>query len=164
VSECGALTFFCGKMGAGKSTKARALAGETDGVLLSEDAWLAALYPDQIASVDDYALYSGRLKAAIKPLVQSILQGGRDVVMDFPANTVRQRAWLKALGDEIGAPHRLIYLEVEDAVCLERIAARADAEPHRRLTDTPEIFHRMAAYFDPPSPVEGLCVADPGDA
>lgn len=35
--EQGILTFFCGKMGAGKSTQSRKLAQEINAVLLSED-------------------------------------------------------------------------------------------------------------------------------
>ena len=33
----GTLTFFCGKMGSGKSTKAREIAQKNNAVLLSED-------------------------------------------------------------------------------------------------------------------------------
>lgn len=36
----GVLTFFCGKMGAGKSTKAIEIAEEDNAVLFSEDEWL----------------------------------------------------------------------------------------------------------------------------
>lgn len=154
----GTLSFFCGKMGAGKSTRAEALAAETGAVLLSEDAWLAALYPGEIRSVEDYGRLSKRLKAPIKPLIQSVLRTGQDVVLDFPANTVRQRTWLKAVSDEVGAPHRLIHLEVEDAVCPARIAARADADPHRRATDTEAMFREVSRFFEPPTAEEGLTV------
>ena len=91
----GSLTFFCGKMGAGKSTLARQLAAEQGAVLLSEDDWLAALYPNQILTLADYVECSARLKGPVKTLVQSMLLAGTDVVMDFPANTRAQRAWLR---------------------------------------------------------------------
>jgi shikimate kinase len=35
-------TFFCGKMGAGKTTLSRSIARERKAVLISEDEWLAA--------------------------------------------------------------------------------------------------------------------------
>ncbi len=62
MNKQASLTFFCGKMGAGKSTKAQALAQQTDAILLSEDHWLATLYPDEINTFDDYIKYSTRLK------------------------------------------------------------------------------------------------------
>ena len=130
----GTLTFFCGKMGAGKSTRATALAQESNAVLLSEDDWLAALYPDQITSLPDYVKYARRLKLQIKPLVQSILGKGVDVVLDFPANTPEQRLWFRSIFDEIGAPHQLIYLKATDALCLGRIAKRRMDQPKRAAT------------------------------
>ena len=48
MSSKGFLTFFCGKMGAGKSTMSRDIAKQTGAILLSEDEWLAAIYPDEI--------------------------------------------------------------------------------------------------------------------
>jgi len=54
----GTLTFFCGKMGAGKSTKASEIAQKSNAVLLSEDEWLASLYPNKISSLNDYIEYS----------------------------------------------------------------------------------------------------------
>ncbi|MER2496888.1 AAA family ATPase [Vibrio neptunius] len=41
----GKLFFFCGKMGAGKSTKSKCVAAENNAVLVSEDDWLSAHYP-----------------------------------------------------------------------------------------------------------------------
>ena len=92
VMNKGHLIFFCGKMGAGKSTSAAKIAHERNAVLLSEDEWLGSLYPDSIHSLKDYILYSGKIKPPIKKLVQGILTAGTDVVLDFPANTQSQRA------------------------------------------------------------------------
>nr|WP_240458288.1 AAA family ATPase [Vibrio neptunius] len=44
----GKLFFFCGKMGAGKSTKSKCVAAENNAILVSEDDWLSAHYPSQI--------------------------------------------------------------------------------------------------------------------
>ena len=81
--ETGKLIFFSGKMGAGKSTHAKRLAHKNNAVLLSEDEWLSALYPNQITSLEDYIKYSKQLKPQIKRLVQSILSTGTNVVMDL---------------------------------------------------------------------------------
>lgn len=95
--ETGKLTFFVGKMGAGKSTKSFDISRRGNAVLISEDEWLESVYPNRISTLDDYIKYSNTLKPQIKKLVQSILQTGTDVVMDYPANTVAQRDWFKSI-------------------------------------------------------------------
>ena len=87
MQQPGRLFFFCGKMGAGKSTRAKLLAAEHNAVRISEDEWLAAHYPGQIQTFDDYLALSQGIKPFIKAHVQQILRSGVHVVMDFPANT-----------------------------------------------------------------------------
>lgn len=41
-------------MGSGKSTKAQIVAKEMDAILLSEDEWLATIYPDEIIDFESY--------------------------------------------------------------------------------------------------------------
>lgn len=154
--KVGTLTFFCGKMGAGKSTKAKELARELNSVLLSEDDWLEALYPGKIASLQDYSKYSARLKPQIKDLVQSILSTGTSVVMDFPANTIKQREWFKGIFSEIDAPHELIYIDVSDEDCLCHISKRRREQPQRNNTDTKEMFDQVTRFFAEPSIDEGF--------
>ncbi|MGY5452612.1 AAA family ATPase [Agarivorans sp. MS3-6] len=158
MQTVGELVFFCGKMGAGKSTYAKQLADQHRAVLISEDEWLAVLYPQQIASFEDYLRYSALLKKLIKPHVQHILRSGADVVMDYPANTRKQRAWFKQLLSEVKASHQLIYLKADDDLCLSRIAQRAIEQPQRAAFDKPEVFHHVTQYFEVPNSDEGLCV------
>lgn len=152
----GVLTFFCGKMGAGKTTKSREIAQKRNAVLLSEDEWLASIYPDSITSLDDYIKYSGLLKPQIKKLVQSILVTGTDVVMDFPANTIPQREWLRSIFVEVQASHELIYIDQPDAVCIEQIAKRRIQQPERAATDTQQMFELVIRHFVVPTPDEGF--------
>ncbi|MBB6520255.1 AAA family ATPase [Pseudoteredinibacter isoporae] len=152
----GTLTLFCGKMGAGKSTASKQLAEESASVLLSEDDWLAALYPDQIQSLESYIERSARLKPQMKTMVQSILCTGTDVVMDFPANTLAQRAWLRSIFLEVNAPHKLVYLALSDEDCLKQIAQRRLEQPERAATDTQEMFEQVTQHFVEPKPSEGF--------
>src|SRR5210317_493227 len=89
----GTLIFFCGKMGAGKTTKSLQLAQELNAVLISEDDWLASLYPNEIKDFNEYLHFSMRLKPLMKAHVQNILKTGVSVILDFPGNTRIQRAW-----------------------------------------------------------------------
>lgn len=152
----GVLTFFCGKMGAGKSTKSREIAHKRDAVLISEDEWLGSLYPNKIVSLDDYSKYSGRLKPQMKQLVQSILIAGTDVVMDYPANTISQREWFRSIFSEIQALHDLIYIDQPDEVCIAQIENRRTEHPVRAVTDTKEMFELVTKHFVAPTADEGF--------
>jgi predicted kinase len=152
----GVLTFFCGKMGAGKTTRAHEIAQSSNAVLVSEDEWLEALYPRAITSLDDYLQYSARVKPQMKKLVQSILMAGTDVVMDFPANTLAQRQWFKAIFSEIQAPHTLVFIDAPDDVCKAQIAKRRTEQPDRAATDTVAMFEQLTRHFVPPAVEEGF--------
>ena len=156
MSNYGKLVLFCGKMGSGKTTKAVELTAEMGGILISEDEWLAKLYPEEINSFSDYIKYSGRLKSIVKAHVQSILGVGISVVMDFPGNTKKQRSWLKEIFEEKQFSHSLIYLEADDQVCLKRLESRRRSQPERAKFDNEEVFKQVTAYFEPPSLEEGF--------
>jgi predicted kinase len=152
----GVLTFFCGKMGAGKTTKSREISQERNAVLLSEDEWLSSVYPNSIKTLSDYIEYSGQLKPQMKKLVQSILISGANVVMDFPANTIQQREWFKTIFSEIQAAHELVYIDQPNEICLAQIAKRRIEQPERAATDTEEMFELVTKYFVAPTADEGF--------
>ena len=70
------LHFLCGKIAAGKSTLAKALAERHRAVVLSEDAWLPLLFPDELLTIPDYVRYSARLKKVVGPLVRDLVAAG----------------------------------------------------------------------------------------
>jgi predicted kinase len=154
--QTGTLIFFCGKMGAGKSTKAIEIAQEKNAVLLSEDEWLASIYPNKISSLNDYVKYSNLLKPQIKKLVQSILLTGTDAVMDFPANTIVQRQWFKNIFTEVKASHSLLFIDASNELCLSQIEKRRIAQPERAATDTVEMFEQVTKFFVEPTAEEGF--------
>lgn len=154
----GTLIFMCGKMGAGKSTFSKKLAVELNAVLLSEDDWLSALYPNEINNFDDYIVYSSRLKSVVKEHVKKLLSSGISVVMDFPGNTKKQRAWFKEIISGENLSHKLIYLKADDQLCLTRLEQRTKESPERTRFDTPEVFEQVTSHFQPPSADEGFNV------
>jgi len=150
----GTLTFFCGKMGSGKSTMSIDIARKRNAVLLSEDEWLESIYPNKVRSLNSYIEYSNKLKPQIKRLVQSILSTGTDVVMDFPGNTITQRNWFREIFSEIEAPHNLVYIDLENEDCIKQIMKRRIQQPERAATDTKEVFHKVTKFFQEPKPTE----------
>lgn len=156
MKSLGKLFFFCGKMGAGKSTKSLVTAAENNAVCISEDEWLEAHYPNQIETFEDYLRLSRQIKPFIKTHVQNILNTGTNVVMDFPANTIGQRAWFILLCSEIGCRHEVTYLDVNDELCLFQIAKRRIVQPERALFDTEAMFTQVTKFFEPPTAEENL--------
>lgn len=156
MNSKGTLIFFCGKMGAGKTTLSHEMAESTGAIRISEDEWLEALFPTEIDSFDDYIKYSVRLKLLLKPHVRHILNSGVSVVMDFPSNTINQRAWFKEIFSNDHIPHKLIYIDVSDQICLSQIKSRRIEQPERAQFDTEEVFNQVTSYFQPPSQKEGF--------
>lgn len=158
VTSRGRLHFFCGKAGAGKSTLARAIAGSEQATLISEDVWLSRLYGEQMQTFDDYRRLSLRLRTVVGPLAVELLRTGRNVVLDFPANTRIARDWFRSLGEQSGSGHVLHFVDSSDAACLSRIEKRNAERPEGSHHLTPELFLSISAHFDPPQDEEGLNV------
>lgn len=149
------LHLLCGRIAAGKSTLARSLAAQPATVLVEEDAWLAVLYPGEIQALPDYLQRTGRLKAMLGEHVVTLLRSGVSVVLDFPANTVAQRSWMRGLIQRSGAAHRLHLLDVPEQVCRSRLHLRNGAGTHPFATSDAQ-FDLISRHFVPPSPTEGF--------
>jgi predicted kinase len=98
------LHLICGKIAAGKSIKANELATEPSTVLIKQDEWLATLYPGELITLQDYMRCSSRLDTVMSAHVEALLRAGLSVVLDFPANTVDTRNWMKAIFVRAPAP------------------------------------------------------------
>ena len=153
----GTLHLVCGKIAAGKSTLCARLAAAPGTVLIEQDRWLKCLFGDEMKEVADYLRVLPKLSAAMGPHVTDLLKAGVDVVLDFPANTARMRAWMKGLADAAGAPHVLHLLDVPDALCRARLRRR-NAEGAHDFAATDEQFDQITSLFEPPAPAEGLNV------
>ena len=149
------LHFLCGKIGAGKSTLAARLASRPRTLLISEDAWLAALYPGEIREVADDARCAGRLRQAMAGHVAALVAAGLSVVLDFPANTRASRAWLREVAQAAGCRHQLHFLDLPDDVCKARLRARNESGTHPFTTSEAQ-YDAITAYFVAPQDDEGF--------
>ncbi len=149
------LHLLCGKIASGKSSLAADLGRAPDTVIIAEDAWLAALFSDQMATRADYLRRSTKLQSIMAPHVLALLKAGVSVVLDFPANTVAQRAWMREVVEKSDAPHQMHVLNVSDDVCLQRLLAR-NLEGEHAFAATEEQFRRFTAHFVPPTDAEGF--------
>ncbi|TWC66409.1 putative kinase [Pseudomonas sp. SJZ103] len=151
------LHLLCGKIASGKSTLAKTLVAEHAAILLSEDTWLAQLYAGEILSIADYLRCAQRIRGVVGPLVVSLLESGVNVVLDFPANTLANREWLLGLAQAAEVPHRLHYLELDDATCRARLHAR-NARGDHDFAATDAEFELITQHFCVPSEEEGLVI------
>ena len=154
------LHMLCGKIAAGKSTLSARLGEASRTIVISEDRWIGALYPSEIKTLADYFERCERLRATLAPHVVALLRAGVSVVLDFHANTVRSRRWMRALFEEAGASHQLHFLDVPDEVCRARMHARAAAGGDG-VSDAE--FDHVTSFFVPPDPNEGFNVIRYGD-
>src|SRR5690606_17328269 len=155
ASTAAMLYLICGKIAAGKSTFAKKLSEQPKTVLISEDVWLANVYPGQIASLEDYARCSAQLRAAMAPHIAALLQAGMSVVLDFPSNTLATRAWARELIEKSAVAHELHYLDVADELCKARLHARNASGEHPFET-TEAQFDLFSSYFVAPQESEGF--------
>lgn len=149
------LHLIAGKAGSGKSTLAAELTRARGAVVLSEDEWLSALFGEEMNTIGDYVRYSARLRTAISPHIVALLRSGLTVVLDFPANTVATRAWMRGLFEAADCEHRLHLLDVPDDICLRRLRERAAKGDHPFAITEAE-FAQITRHFVAPAESEGF--------
>ena len=151
------LYLLCGRIAAGKSTLARRLAARPATLLIGEDHWTSNLFADDLRTIEDYGRYSARLRAAMAPHIVDILQKGLSVVLDFPANTVSNRNWMRSLITQAKVAHELHLLDVPDTICKQRLRERnaGGIHPFQVSEADYELFTR---YFVAPQSGEGFNV------
>jgi len=149
------LHLLCGKVASGKSTLAGRLATQPNTVLLREDAWLSNLFGAEMKTLKDFVEYSGRLRRTIAPHVVALLKNGTTVVLDFQANTIDSRLWMKELVEQAGCDHRLHVLDVPDEICKARLRQRNASGKHE-FSVSEEQFDRVSSHFQRPTEDEGF--------
>ena len=152
------LYFMCGKMAAGKTTLARQIAEREGAILIVQDELLATLYPDASVDIPEFVDRSLRLKAALAPHICALLSRGISIVLDFPANTPRQRGWFRGLFEQAQVGHELHFVDAPDALCKQRLKDRSSHLPVDAPWTTEAEFEAVTAYFRKPAPEEDFNV------
>jgi predicted kinase len=124
-------------------------------LLITMDDWMSILFPTENRTIEDFTLLSARLRAAMSPHVVDILRTISPVVLDFPANTVRWRSWMRSLMAEANVAHELHVLDVPDVICRERLRQRNESGEHKYQVDE-ATFDQFMSYFVAPTRDEGF--------
>ena len=150
------LYFFCGKMAAGKSTLAKALAARENAVLLVQDELLETLFPDEIRTIPDFLDRSSRLRHALTAHIVALLAKNISVVLDFPANTTRQRDWFRQIIDQAGVDHELHFVDSSNDLCIAQLKERSNHLPPGSPWTTQAEFEAITVHFQPPAEEENF--------
>ncbi|MDQ0586058.1 putative kinase [Variovorax paradoxus] len=148
-------TWFAERSGLESRRSPKRLAAEPKTVLISEDDWLARLYPNEIHAIADYVRCAGRLREAMAGHITALLAAGTSVVLDFSSNTTTTRSWARGVFEKAGAAHRLHYLEVPEEVCKARLRVRNLSGEHPFQTTDAE-FDQITSHCIPPGAEEGF--------
>ncbi len=149
------LHLFCGKIASGKSTMAKEIASKEGAIIISQDEWMATLFPGEIKSIEDFAHALGKLRKVMGPHIVMLLKRGQTVVLDFHANTLNARHWMKSIFEEAGADHTLHYMKTPDDICRTRLNQR-NAKGDHEYQVSQDDFDAFALHFLAPSAEEGF--------
>ena len=113
------LFLVVGLPGAGKTTRAKALATKHRALRLTPDEWMILLFGDSMADGKRFVLEGRLISVALQ-----VLRLGTSVVLDFGLWGRDERSALRWLARSAGTSCRVVYLPVDKTVQLARIAHR----------------------------------------
>jgi predicted kinase len=149
------LILTCGLPGPGKTTLARRLAADRNGVRLTKDAWLRALG----SSPWDRPV-GEKIEQQLWRLAQEILHLGLSVVLDFGLWARVERDEMRTVARRLGVGVELHYLDVPTEELWRRIEARNSAPPWATEPIRRADLDGWVARFQAPDAAE-LAMFDP---
>lgn len=140
-----------GLPGAGKTTRAQALARKQAILRLTPDEWMAPLFGDSDAG--------GRrdiLEGRMIWVAHEVLRSGSSVILDFGCWSPDERYAIRSIAELSRARFELIYAEVSEAERRARSDRRYFEAPETTFPMTAADHDRFLAACQPPSEAE-LC-------
>jgi predicted kinase len=146
------LHLMVGPTGSGKSTRAASI----DGVLLSPDPWMIALFGESDAG-GKRDILEGRLIA----VALETLRRGTDVILDFGLLGRDERTALRWLARAVGGFARVDFEPTDAAELRRRVRERWAAAPHTTFPMDDAFVDRQLLVFEVPTPDERTGALDP---
>ncbi|GGO32032.1 AAA family ATPase [Deinococcus humi] len=147
-----------GPQGAGKTTYARTLATKTQGLRISIDEWMVALYgPDlpQPPALTWVMTRVARCQTHIWTVVGQLVALNTPVILDLGFMTTADRQLAQQWADQYGATTKFHFVDAPAAIRRSRVLSRNETQGETfALVVTPAMFDMMESVFQPPSPEE----------
>ena len=139
------LYLMVGLPGAGKTTRAIALARERGAVRLTPDEWMSPLFG--VSDVDNRRdILEGRLIWTATHIIST----GTDVILDFGLWGRDERAALHWLAATRNARAETVYLPIDPATQLRRVTRRWENTPHNTWQIDSDTLEQWRSIFQPP--------------
>jgi predicted kinase len=150
-----AVHMICGTLGAGKTTLARRLAGETGGIRFSLDEWIMQLFGTEVPEPMQFPWWherAQRCSSQIWPLCTQLLSHELDVILDFGFALRQHRAEYLALAHAAGAQVKLYVVNADAELRRQRVRARNEQRRETfALTVTDGMFDGSETCWEPPT-------------
>ena len=150
----------CGSTGAGKTTYARRLTGETGGVLFSIDQWMTALYwmdsPQPLEPAWSIARV-GRCMDQIWMVAGQVAARGIPCVLDVGFTRAQERSLFAERARDAGLTLRLHVVDVPAEERWRRVVSRTCGNGDTNQLNfavTREMFDFVEAMWEPPTEEE----------
>lgn len=144
-----------GPTAAGKSTYARKLATEVNGVRFAIDEWMHAMFAVDVPQRLDMSWVMPRVarcQEQIWCVAQQILGSGTDVVLELGLLRKIDRASIKAKVEQAGHLAVFHFVDAELPVRRQRVLQRNAEKGETYSFDvTPGMFEAMESYFERPT-------------
>ena len=149
---------ICGFIGAGKTTFAKKLEGETGAVRITKDEWSIRLIGSD-PTIDGYEEWDRKICGLSRDVAFQLAEKGIDVIMD-------EGFWEKELRDQmrirtgaIGAKAVMYYVETPIETIRERVAARNNYLAKDSFKISREMLDNYLIYWQPPGQDENYILA-----
>jgi predicted kinase len=144
-----------GPTAAGKSTFARVLAAENNGVRFAIDEWMHALFAADMPETLEMAwalTRVARCQAQVWSIAKQILGAGTDVVLELGLFRANDRKAAVAEVEAAGFSMRLYFVDADLSLRRQRVLRRNAEKGQTYSFDvTPPMFEAMESYFERPS-------------
>lgn len=147
-----------GPTAAGKSTYARKLATEVNGVRFAVDEWMHAMFGADMPERLDMSWVMPRVarcQSQIWSVAQQILGTGSDVVLELGLLRKMDRAAAKATVEKFGDVVLFHFVDADLPTRRQRVLDRNVERGETYSFDvTPVMFEAIESYFEPPTDSE----------
>lgn len=148
-SNFGIVHLLCGKVCSGKSTYAKKLHQENNGIILSCDDLVLSIFDEHLGSKHDEVV--AKCKEYLYNLAIHIAQSGCNVILDMGFWSKNERDTIKTRFNSLNIQTELHYIHVDDKTQLSQIDKRNSQPNGNCYYIDKAILEKCNSIFEPPT-------------